>query len=240
MKEKIKGFIDKLTAGKDRRTLMLILIIFIVLILALVSSSEVPSKVVPQQVLGNSDKGIVIKEGPYGNVSSPVKIAYILGQHPRESRAHIGVGDAVKKNSKSFRYCYYLYYINVTNDTYDFWKGRQNGQNLSYEYVVPDIIQGNFSLAVDVHASNGRYINKPFVFVPKKDDVSLNVSRDLTISIKWLYYHQMPDYSSPFYTTIPLIQGGTPSLVFEAYAEPSSVMGQQCQEFVMRVDQLNF
>jgi hypothetical protein len=204
------------------------------------SSLESSAKIVAtQQVLGNNSMGTVTREGPYGNISSPYKVAYILGQHPREVRSHKAVSEAVKNNSDSLKYCYYLYYINVTQDTYDFEEGRQNGQKLSKEFVVPDINQGNFTLAVDVHASNGASFDQPYVFVPIDNDTSLKMARNLTTSIKWLYYYELPDYSSPFYTTIPLIRNGTPSIIFEAYAEPSSIIGQQCLEFVMAVDQLN-
>jgi hypothetical protein len=204
------------------------------------SSHESPVKVTAsQQVLGNNSMGMVTKAGPYGNISSPYKVAYILGQHPRESRSHKAVSEAVKNNSDSLRYCYYLYYINVTQETYDFEEGRQNGQKLSKEFVVPDITQGNYTLAVDVHASNGKSFDEPYVFVPIDDDTSLKMARNLTTSIKWLYYYELPDYTSPYYTTIPLIKNGTPSIIFEAYAEPSSIIGQQCLEFVMGVDQLD-
>ncbi len=204
------------------------------------SSQEAPVKVMAtQQVLGNNSMGMVSKEGPYGNISSPYKVAYILGQHPRESRSHKAVSEGVKNNSDSLRYCYYLYYINVTQDTYDFEEGRQNGQELSKEFVVPDINLGNYTLAVDVHASNGKSFDQPYVFVPIDHETSLKIARNLTTSIKWLYYYELPDYTSPYYTTIPLIRNGTPSIIFEAYAEPSSIIGQQCLEFVMGVDQLD-
>jgi hypothetical protein len=236
---------SRFTKIKFRWPILVTLIILIVLILAWPSpiansSQESTAKVAAtQQVLGNSSLGYVTKEGPYGNTSSSYKVAYILGQHPRESRSHKAVREAVQNNSDSLRYCYYLYSINVTQNTYDFDEGRQNGQNLSYQYIVPDINQGNFSLAVDVHASNGASFDKPYVFVPIDNDNSLAIAKNLTSSIKWLYYYELPDYSSPYYTTIPLIRNGTPSIIFEAYAEPSSIIGPQCLEFVMGVDQLD-
>lgn len=168
------------------------------------SSHESPKIMATPQLLGNNSLGTVTREGPYGNISSSYKVAYILGQHPRESRSHKAVAEAVKNNSDSLRYFYYLYYINVTLDTYEFDIGRLNGQKLSKEFVVPDINQGNFTLAVDVHASNGASFDQPYVFVPIDNDTSLNMARNLTSSIKWLYYYELPDYSSPYYTTIPL------------------------------------
>ncbi len=47
---------------------------------------------------------------------------------PQESRSHKAVSKAVKNKLNSLKYCYYLYYINIAQDSYDFDEGRQNGQ----------------------------------------------------------------------------------------------------------------
>ncbi len=199
-----------------------------------------PSEVLAsKEVIGNDSRGIVTKEGPYGNITSPIKIAYILGQHPRESRAHNATMANIRENSESLKKCYYLYYINVTNYTYDYSIGRTNGQKLAYKYIVPEINKNNYSLAIDVHASNGRYTDKAFVFVPVHDSTSLNATKNLTNNLKWLHYYSMPDPSSPAYSTIPIIKNGTPSIIYEAYANPSNTLKQQVKEFILAVDSLN-
>ena len=199
-----------------------------------------PSEVLAsKEVIGNDSRGTVTKEGPYGNITSPIKIAYILGQHPRESRAHNATMANIRENSKSLKKCYYLYYINVTNYTYDYSIGRTNGQKLAYKYIVPEINKNNYSLAIDVHASNGRYTDKAFVFVPVHDSTSLNATKNLTNNLKWLYYYSMPDPSSPAYSTIPIIKNGTPAIIYEAYANPSNTIKQQVKEFILAVDSLN-
>lgn len=202
------------------------------------ANNTTSSIVAIKEILGNDSMGMVTKEGPYGNPNSKIKIAYILGQHPRESRAHNATIDNIRENSNSMKNCYYLYYINVTEGTYDYSKGRLNGQKLAYKYIVPDINKNNYSLVIDVHASNGRYIDKSFTFVPVSDSKSLKVTKSLTTSLKWLYYYSMPEPSSPSYSTIPIIKNGTPAIIYEAYANPSNTIKQQIKEFIIAVDQL--
>ena len=105
--------------------------------------------------------------------------------------------------------------------------------------VFPAASKISFSFSFLHTTLNGKSFDEPYVIVPIVDDTSLKMARYLTNSIKWLYYYELPDYTSPYYTTIPLIRNGTPSIIFEAYAEPSSIIGQQCLEFVMGVDQLD-
>jgi hypothetical protein len=202
------------------------------------ASNNTSSMVASKEILGNNSMGVVTKEGPYGNPNSTIKIAYILGQHPRESRSHNATIANIRENSNSLKNCYYLYYINVTEGTYDYSEGRLNGQKLAYKYIVPDINKNNYGLVIDVHASNGRYIDKSFTFVPARDSASLKVAKSMTKSLKWLYYYSMPEPSSPAYSTIPIIKNGTPAIIYEAYANPSNTIKQQVKEFIMAVDQL--
>jgi len=66
-----------------------------------------------------------------------------------------------------------IYVINITEDVGYYGDGldnyenpgRQNGQNLAYKYVYPEIVNGDYELAVDVHSNIGAYDFKTFVFV---------------------------------------------------------------------------
>lgn len=207
-----------------------------------VYSAEEPAARPPavQEVLGNESYGSVIKEGPYGNSSSPVKVAYIVGQHPREYEAHKSVAENVKEKSDSLKYCYYLYHVNVTQFSSDFSKGRMNGQLLSNKYVVSDIARENFCLAVDVHGTDGEYSKKVFLFTPVPKGCSLDIAYNLSSTVEGVPYYTAPNPSSTVYTTVPLIKKGVPSIVYESFTDqPYSLIKEQNKKFVLGVDNLN-
>ncbi|MGF7117726.1 hypothetical protein [Methanobacterium oryzae] len=54
-------------------------------------------------VLGTNEYGKVIKEGPYGNINSPVKVAYIVGVHPLESNSHKAAIESLKSQEGSLK-----------------------------------------------------------------------------------------------------------------------------------------
>ena len=80
-----------------KRNITIILIvsfIFLFIATATVSFNLYPSKTtvnsntISMEMIGNTSYGNVIKEGPFGNISSKVKIAYIVGVHTLEYEAH--------------------------------------------------------------------------------------------------------------------------------------------------------
>jgi len=245
----LKKIIEKNNSNKKYLLSTLNITCFLIMIMVIIGAFITPfssnastintsAAKVNSEILGNESIGYVTKEGPYGNPESSTKIAYILGMHPRESRSHNATMALIRNNSNSLENCYYLYLINVTQNTYDYYPGRLNGQKLAYKYVVPDINLYNYSLVIDVHASNGLYINTPYVFVPKNDTRSLKISNNLSNSLDWLYYFDLPDPSSPDYCTIPIIENGTPAIIFEAFGSHNNTIKNQVNQFIWAVDQL--
>jgi hypothetical protein len=195
--------------------------------------------------LANTSIGNVTKEGPYGNTSSPVKVAYIVGVHPLEYESHEEAVMAIKKLDKSLRYSYYIYYVNVTggvNAGYE--TGRMNGQLLAEKYVVPDILANNFQLAMDIHSNKGRddnYAVSWFLFVPEGDDITNKIAKELQSKITGIGMYDPPYASSPEYVTMPLIQNGTPAVLYEAYEYDSPEVGQDKAEKLLRaIESLEF
>jgi hypothetical protein len=219
----------------------LLMILFITMVYKFSTLEEVGSASPQDKVICNiSSQGTVVKEGPYGNPNSPVKIVYILGQHPRESDVHQAVQETVKSKSKSLQYCYYLYNINVTDNPEEFDTGRMNGQLLSNQYVLPDIQASNYSLAVDVHSYCNIYPEEPIIFSPISNEPSESVALNLSEKISWLKYYHLPYSTSPEYTTIPLIEGGTPSIVFESLKyDPYNLTKERVDEFISKLDKLD-
>ena len=190
-------------------------------------------------VLGSNEMGYVVKEGPYGNKNSSVKIAYITGVHPLESESHKAIRESIETKNKSLNYCYYVYKIVVTKDASDYDKCRMNGQLLANKYVVPDIKSQNFNLAVDVHSNRGNYQEKRFIFAPQDEEGSKSIALSIKDEIPWMVYYNPSSQTSPQYVTIPLIKAGIPAVVYETYINDQYAFTKShADKFVSVVDNL--
>ena len=188
--------------------------------------------------IGNNSLGTVYKEGPYGNTNSKVSIAYILGVHPREQGAHRLMEQAFKENADSLNCSYYIYKINVTQSPTDYEESRLNGQLLGKEFVVPDIVNNNFTAAVDVHYSNGNWGVERFIFTPNENNtVSSQLGHAIANNFPWITYYTPPNPTSPQYVTGPLNDGGVGAIIYEAYTEDdNNVTLEHDREMVKFID----
>ena len=231
----------KVTAG------IVIMLAFIFLLSFVISSHYLQNDAISalnmskdeNNVLGSNELGYVVKEGPYGNKDSPVKIAYITGVHPLESESHKAIRETIETRNKSLNYCYYVYKIVVTKDAADYDNGRMNGQLLANKYVVPDIKSQNFDLAVDVHSNRGNYKETRFIFAPQDDESSKSIALAIKNKLSWMVYYNPPSQTSPQYVTVPLIKAGIPAVVYETYInDPYDFTKEHADEFVSAVDSL--
>jgi len=231
------------------RKLQLFLIVVVVFSIATVSSfflfpvlkvnSTAPT--FSSVVLGENEYGTVNRDGPYGNTSSPHRIAYVVGVHPLEYQAHQALVEAVKSQDKSLENCYYIYRINVTQNADDYDKGRANGQALAYKYAVPDIKNSSIDLVMDVHSNEGNYQEKWFLFIPGQSQKAETIAYKIKNQTSWLKVYSPPNPTSPAYVTIPLIQSGIPAMIYETYTYESVEQTQkQAKEMVLLVDRLEF
>lgn len=196
------------------------------------------------QVLGSTDYGNVIKSGPYGNPNGTQKVALIVGVHPLEMDSHRAMMSSLLSLNKSLNSSYYIYSVHVTKDRISYNNGRMNGQLLAKNFAVPDIEKNNFNLAVDIHSNRGEnFLEKLFVFVPAEDSKSMYSASNLIAQIPWLVYYVPPRESgptSPSYVTIPVINSGTPAVIYEAYRyDPYFTTVKHAVDFIKTVDRLN-
>lgn len=227
------------------------------IIILIISSLIIPSSIVesrynqlinynsfscPHELLGNDSTGNVVMYGPYGNQSSPKKIALVIGVHPLERNSHTAVMNALITNRDDLKYAYYLYVINVEQERYNYNKSRINGQLLAKKYVVPHILAHDIDLAVDIHSNQGKYEEKFFIFSPLNDTSSVEVARFLVDNIPGLVYYVPPRSNEPTsapYVSEPLIRGGVPTVVYEAYLyEPYFFTEAEAEELINSLDQL--
>ena len=223
---------------------ILVLILAVLFVFSALNSNDDRNQEItaPSTLIGNNSIGTVYKEGPYGNKDSDVKIAYILGVHPREKGAHQLMEQALKEKAGGLNYSYYLYKINVNSDSTDFAQSRMNGQKLAQEYAVPDMINNNFTLAVDVHYSNGHWGVSRFIFTPRENNTLSNqTAHAICDNFEWMTYYVPTDPTSPAYVTEPLNDGGVSALIYEAYTEDANNLTlEHDREIIDFIDNYNF
>ena len=210
------------------------------------NDAQIDSNEYDSVLIGENELGTVHLHGPFGE--SDIKIVYLIGMHPMESKAHRGLFETIL-NSNDLNYEYYIYNINVDdidNDT----EGRMNGQLLAQEFVAPHIINEKYNLFLDIHSNKGlngpgTYEKTNFVFAPNFDEESSRFMNEILEDIQELVYYA-PEYrtSPPYITlpiTLPVAKSGIPTIVYETYSyEEMDVTYDLSQKLVDSVDHLEF
>ena len=193
-------------------------------------------------LLGENELGTVHLHGPFGK--SDIKIAYLIGMHPMESKAHRGLFETIL-NAKDLNYEYYIYNINVFNIDND-TEGRMDGQLLAREFAADHIINEKYDLFLDIHSNKGlngpgTYEKTNFVFAPNFDDESSLFMNEILEDIPELAYYA-PEYrTSPPYITLPVAHSGIPTIFYETYSyEDMDVTYELSRKLVECVDHLEF
>lgn len=207
--------------------------------------AKINSKLYDGRLLGENKLGNVHIHGPYGNSNSDIKIAYLIGMHPYESKSHRALFEAVRKYHKMLDKKYYIYNTNVYN-TDKVSEGRMDGQLLAREFIAPHVIENDYDFVVDVHSNKGtrgpgKYEKTNFLFAPKFDEKSTKYQDILLSKIGQLVYYA-PEYrTSPDYITIPIADSGIPTLVYETYSyEDMDKTRMLAKKLVFNVDKLKF
>lgn len=206
--------------------------------------AQVDSTQYDSKLLGENELGCVHIHGPFGNINSKVKIAYLIGLHPLESKSHRALFDKLT-SKEDFNYCYYLYNINVKDKDSE-TEGRLEGQLLAREFVAPHIISEKYDLFLDIHSNRGsrgpgEYEITNFVFAPGFDEKSEKYMNIIIDSIDEVVYYAPEFRSSPPYITEPTANAGIPTLVYECYSyEEYKVSCVLASKLINVVDNLEF
>ena len=210
--------------------------------------AKVDSTKYDADLIGENELGTVHLHGPFGNHGSDVKIAYLIGMHPMESKAHRGLFDTIIDwdDKDLLNYSYYIYNINVVGELDAETEGRMDGQLLAQEFVAPHIINGKYDFFADIHSNKGlkgpgTYKKTNFIFAPGFDDESSNYLKVLLDKIDELVYYA-PEYrTSPPYITIPVVESGIPTIVYETFSyEPMEKTYDLSEKLVKAIDNLEF
>lgn len=205
------------------------------------------SQLTTELIANNSvDLGYVQVIKNVGNPNSK-KIAYVVGVHPLENDTHKTLLK-ILPTLDGLNYCYDIYIINVTEDFTSYGKllpddepGRDTGQNLAYKYVYPQIVNGSYELAVDVHAHGGAYPYDTFVFSPVKNSVGAQYASNVSKSTENISNYDPEHTTSGPYLTIPLNENGVPAFYFEENSfYPQDLKDAHMLELINAIDNLKF
>ena len=206
-------------------------------------SAQVDSAKFDAVLLGENDFGSVHLHGPFGNQKSNVKIAYLIGMHPLESKSHRALFDKLTSND-DLNYCYYIYNINVKHD-YSKSEGRAEGQMLANLFVKDHVIQENYDLFLDIHSNRGLrgpgdYEESYFVFAPGFDARSFKIVDMIVNNIDEIVYYVPEFRSSPPFITEPTSESGIPTVVYECDSyETMDVTYDLANKLVYCIDNLS-
>ena len=226
--------------------LLIIILIFASLIIVNLTNNDASTAVYRETIANNSDDpGTVEVIRNIGNPSGE-KIAYVVGVHPLEHLTHETLVKLLP-NMSNLNYCYDLYIINVTEDVGYYGDGldnyenpgRQNGQNLAHEYVYPEIANGHYKMAIDVHSNIGAYPFKTFVFSPVKEGLGVEYADEVADNCENITYYSPDTTTSGPYLTVPLNENGVPSFYFEEWSFASQdVKDAHMLELIEAIDNL--
>ncbi len=208
------------------------------------SEAQVDSTRYESELLGENELGSVHVHGPFGNAESDIKIAYLIGMHPLESKSHRALFDKLTSRN-DLKYCYYIYNINVTDKDSES-EGRDEGQLLAQEFVRDEIIANEYDLFLDIHSNRGshgpgEYKITNFVFAPGFDEKSSGFMNEIIDSIDGIVYYAPEFRSSPSYITEPTSKAGIATIVYECYSfEPFESTLSLAEKLVCVVDGLEF
>ncbi|MBQ2653134.1 MAG: adhesin [Methanobrevibacter sp.] len=206
--------------------------------------AQVDSTEFDSELLGKNDLGSVHLHGPFGDETSKVKIAYLIGMHPLESKSHRALFDKLMSKD-DLKYGYYLYNINVKDSSTE-TEGRLEGQLLAQEFVAPHIINEKYDLFLDIHSNRGPsgpgdYKITNFVFAPGFDEKSSGFMDEIINEIDEIVYYAPEFRSSPPYITEPTSKAGIATIVYECYSyEPMEVSYDLALKLINCVDNLKF
>ncbi len=229
--------------------LLIIIFIFSMLIVneTILKNNDFDNDIHREIIANNSgDAGTVEVIRNIGNPNGK-KIAYVVGVHPLENETHKTLVKLLP-DMTNLNNCYDVYIINVTEDVGSYDEnysgnhpGRQNGQELAYKYVYPEIVNGNYDLAIDVHSNIGLYPYKTFVFSPVDGGLASKYANEIASSCQNITYYAPQTTTSGPYLTVPLNENGIPAFYFEEYSfAPQDVKDMHVLELISAVDNLQF
>ncbi|BBL62094.1 hypothetical protein MARBORIA2_09640 [Methanobrevibacter arboriphilus] len=194
---------------------------------------------VSSKILGKNKLGHVELVGPYGNIDSKIKIAYIIRIYPSENNFQTALYESLANSN--LKYAYYVYKITLANNSnQDFEK--MNTQLLAQEYIIPNIKLNKYNLVIDIHSNRGINVNGSdktnFMFAPKNSTSSKIIANKIIKNITGFSYYYPEFQTNSSYYTEQLIKSGIKTIIYETSFNESNTTLSYIQNLITEVDKL--
>lgn len=198
------------------------ILLFIGILLIIVAGLYIFANQSQHAILGTEKIGYVTKD-VYSHYGVPqVKIAVVTGMHPRENLSTNLVPHVVKLFALMNKVEIVDYHITVTERPQDFYQGRNNGETLVANYVIPDIKKSDYQLVIIGHDHEPGYGEGYYIATPTRDDKSVSLGEAVHQLLPQFNFYpgaktstQVKHSSSVDRVDKPLTNAGFPVFVYE-------------------------
>lgn len=171
-------------------------------------------------IIGSDSTGYVTKDvySHYGLQGT--KIAVITGMHPREDLSKTIIPSVIKFYALTHNVEIVNYQVTVTDNPDDFNDGRNNGESLAAQYIIPDIKKSNYGLVLIGHDHEQGYGEGYYIATPTMDSKSVTLAENVHALMPSFNYYKRNTEKKTQSSSItkvdnPITQSGTPVFVYE-------------------------
>lgn len=196
---------------------------------------------IDSSIIGNNSYGTVVKSSGYGNPSSDIHVAFIVGVDAQRSQNAVV---PTLQGQNDLKYCYDIYVVDTSKAKNMNNSNNQNNmtlnemsENLASEFVVPDIINNNYNFTVDVHSTND---SNSYVFVPSDNTytskkVVESISNNTQVGTYTPDYHAYTEAISE-----NIIDYEIPSIVYVTRDYYSNATSGEINSIIHAIDNFDF
>ncbi len=215
---------------------------------------------VQQDVIANESIGNVVKYSSYGDPTSNIRVAIIIGMDTDGNEPNSVIPTMETMND--LKYSYDIYLINSTNGTpadapQDNSTDNQTNENstdqnssdqsnetvnnktqtLASDYVVPDIENNNYNFTMDIQSTND---SNSYVYVPAEDTYTSRLVADSISNSTGIGRYTPSSYTYAKSLSIPLIENNIASMVFVSNQYSTSEVSGELTSVITAIDNFDF
>lgn len=173
------------------------------------------------QILGSDYRGYVTKDMQTNSLlgGESKTIAIVTGMHPREKLSKSVASDIVKNNHPYSNLEIVHYEITVTDNPDNYKIGRNNGEGLAADYILPDILKSNADLVIICHDHKPGYGKGFYIATPEMDEKSVKLAQSVNQTLLDFNYFRADSTNERSTSAIkfskPLAVAGYKTFVYE-------------------------